>query len=173
MIARDSGGRIHNELHAMVPEGSHAVPPLLSVHIFDPATRISYMMNPFTRIASQRVIPPPVNYQVGRNAQTEDLGTTTLNGMQTRGTRISRIIPAQFSGTGKQVTITDEFWYSDDLHMNLLETHTDVRGGTQNVSILSIKRDEPSPALFEVPAGYKVVDMTPPPDAPAAQSGPR
>lgn len=171
-IARDSGGRIRNERHAMMPEGFRGMPPLEGVHVFDPATRISYMMNPFTRIARERVIPPPVNYAPGRDTKSVDLGTTTLNGIQTRGTRINRTVPAQFSGTGKAVTVTDEFWYSEELHMNLLETHTDVRGGVQTVSILSIKREEPSAALFEVPAGYKVVDMTPPADAPAAQSSP-
>lgn len=172
LIARDSGGRIRNERHAMMPEGFKGLPPLEGVHVFDPATRISTMMNPFTRIARERVIPPPVNYAPGPNTKTVDLGTTTLNGMQTKGTRISRTTPAQFSGTGKSVAVTDEFWYSDELHMNLLETHTDVRGGVQTVSILSIKREEPPATLFEVPAGYKVVDMTPPADAPAAQASP-
>jgi hypothetical protein len=49
-----------------------------------------------------------------------------------------------------------------------MEEHTDVRGGRQTVAILSIKRDEPEPALFEVPAGYRIVDMTPPQIAPIA-----
>ena len=173
LIARDTNGRIRNERHALMPEGSQGTPPLLSAHIFDPATRISTVMNPFTRIAQQRVIPVPVNHAAGPNAVAEDLGTATLNGMPTHGTRITRTIRGRSSGTGKPVTITDEFWYSDELHMNLLETHTDPRGGTQTVSILSIQREEPSPTLFEIPPGYKVVDLTPPPDAPAAQFAPR
>ncbi len=173
LIARDTNGRIRNERHALVPEGSQGMPPLLSVHVFDPTTRISTVMNPFTHIAQQRVIPLPVNHAAGPNAVAEDLGTTTLNGMPTHGTRIIHTIRGRSSGTGKPVTITDEFWYSDELHMNLLETHTDVRGGTQTVSILSIQREEPSPTLFEIPAGYKVVDLTPPPDSPAAQVAPR
>ncbi len=37
-------------------------------------------------------------------------------------------------------------------------------------AILSIKRDEPASSLFEVPAGYKIVDMTPPQNAPVASS---
>jgi hypothetical protein len=88
--------------------------------------------------------------------------------MQAKGTRITRTIPGQVSGTGKPVTMVDEIWYSEDLHMNLLERHTDVRGGTQTLAILSIERKEPPAALFEVPAGYKTVDMTPPANAPIA-----
>jgi len=160
LIARDSRGRIRNERHALVPEGFHGMPPLLGVHIFDPATRISYMYNPATMIARQQLVPPPPSQHADPNSV--DLGYQTLNGLQAKGSHITRVIPAEASGTGKPVTITDEVWYSEDLHMNLLEEHTDLRGGKQSVAILSIDRKEPSPSLFDVPAGYKIVDLTPP-----------
>jgi hypothetical protein len=165
LIARDSRGRIRNERHALVPEEFHGMPPLVGVHIFDPATRISYMYNPATMVARERIIPPPPQRQANPNGV--DLGYQTLNGLQARGSRITRVIPAEASGTGKPVTITDETWYSEDLHMNLLEEHADPRGGKQSLAILSIERTEPSPSLFDVPAGYKIVDLTPP--AAAAQ----
>lgn len=168
LIARDSQGRIRNERHMLMPEGTTGMPPLISVHVFDPATRISYMYNPATMLARKQLVPPP--RPNGANAgTTQDLGYNTLNGMQAKGTRTTRVVPAQVSGTGKPVTVTDEVWYSEDLHMNLLEEHTDARGGKQSVAILSIQRDEPAPSLFEVPAGYKIVDMTPPSNAPIAQ----
>jgi hypothetical protein len=91
----------------------------------------------------------------------------TLNGMQAKGTLTTHTIPAQSSGTGKEVKITDEVYYSEDLHMNLYELHTDVRGGQQTVAILSIKTQEPDPALFELPPGYKIVDATLPENSPA------
>ena len=169
LIARDSRGRIRNERHALMPETFKGMPPLVGAHIFDPATRISYLMNPMTMIAREQLVPVPRDASNTGGGKSEDLGFTTLNGMQAKGTRISREVPAPFSGTGKTVTVTDEIWYSEDLHLNLLEEHTDVRGGKQTVAILSIKRDEPSPALFEVPAGYKIVDLTPPSNAPVAR----
>ncbi len=171
-IARDSRGRIRNERHMLMPAGTQGMPPLISVHVFDPGTRISYTFNPATRMAREQSVPSPSAEPGLNNGKIEDLGYTTLNGLQAKGTRITRIVPAEVSGTGRPVTVTDEIWYSEDLHMNLMEEHTDVRGGKQTVAILSIKRDEPSPALFEVPAGYKVVDMTPPRDAPVASQGP-
>jgi hypothetical protein len=170
MIARDSRGRIRNERHMLVPEGTEGVPPLVAVHVFDPATRISYIYNPATMIAREQHIPPPRLDNATRGL-TQDLGYTTLNGMQAKGTRITRVVPGETSGTGKPVTVTDEVWYSEELHMNLMEEHTDVRGGKQSVAILSIHRDEPAASLFEVPAGYKIVDMTPPPSAPVATAG--
>lgn len=168
-IARDSAGRIRNERHAMVPESFKGTPPLMMVHTFDPATRISHIFNPATMIDREQVVPPPRQHIGLPNERTEDLGYTTLNGMQAKGSRVTRTLPAQGSGTGKPVEIVDEIWYSEDLHMNLLERHTDVRGGVQTVAILSIKREEPAVSLFEVPEGYKTVDMTPPPNAPIAR----
>ncbi len=170
LIARDSRGRIRNERHMLMPAGTEGMPPLIAVHVFDPATRISYIFNPATRIAREQHIPPPRTGMVPDGSKTEDLGYTTLNGMQAKGTRTTRTIPAAVSGTGKPVTVSDEVWYSEDLHMNLMEEHIDIRGGKQTVAILSIKREEPQPALFEVPSGYKIVDMTPPADAPVASS---
>jgi hypothetical protein len=166
-IARDSRGRVRNERHMLVPAGTQGPPPLISVLVFDPATRISYIFNPATMLAREQHIPPP-RTQVTTGGNSQDLGVTTLNGMQARGTRVTREVPAPASGTGKTVTVTDEIWYSEELHMNLMEEHTDVRGGKQTVAILSIKRDEPPPSLFEVPTGYKIVDMTPPAGAPIA-----
>jgi hypothetical protein len=139
--------------------------------VFDPATRISSIFNPATMIARQQLVPAPASEPGFNNGKIQDLGFSTLNGMQAKGTRITRTVPSPVSGTGKPVTVTDEVWYSEDLHMNLMEEHTDVRGGQQTVAILSIKRDEPAPALFEVPAGYRIVDMTPPQNAPIAAQG--
>ncbi len=75
---------------------------------------------------------------------------------------MTHIIKAEASGTGKQVEVTDEYWYSEDLHLNLLVHHIDPRTGDQSVAISGIKRDEPASSLFEVPEGFKVVDVTPP-----------
>ncbi len=110
-IARDSTGRIRNERHMMVPESFNAKPPLLFVHTFDPATRISHIYNPATMIDREQVVPAPRQSVNVNNEGGEDLGTTTLNGMQAKGTKVTRTVPAQFSGTGKEVKIVDEIWY--------------------------------------------------------------
>jgi len=167
LIARDSRGRIRNETHAWIPEGWQGPTPLLGAHIYDPQTRISYLLNPTTLVARKRLVAQPQNQVAPPDA--EDLGYQILNGMQAKGTRVTRTVSAQFSGTGKEVKITDEFWYSEELHMNLLERHTDVRGGQQTVAILSIKSEEPPASLFEVPQGYKIADLTPPENSPAAK----
>jgi hypothetical protein len=174
LIGRDSLGRIHNERRRMFSESFHGSPPLLEVHLFDPQTRVSAFYDPATRIARQRVLPEPSretspagppNPQV----KLEDLGTTTLDGLDARGTRRTFTVPARLSGTGAPVEVTDEYWYSEDLHINILMRRTDPRYGVQTVAVMDVKREEPAPAFFEVPPGYKTVDVTPPPGAPAVR----
>lgn len=77
------------------------------------------------------------------------------------GTRVSRTVPAATSGTGKAVIVTDEYWYSDELHLNMLVKHDNPRTGQQTVTVTRLARTEPDEATFRVPAGYKIVDETP------------
>jgi hypothetical protein len=170
LIARDASGRIHNERRALLAAGFNGMPPLISVHLFDPATRVNDFYNPMTLICTERTLPPlPDAARATNDPNAENLGVKTVSGLEATGTRVTRKIRAQFSGTGQALEITDETWYSEDLHMNLLEQHTDPRSGVQTVTLMSIQRVEPDAALFTVPAGYKIVDMTPPAEAPVAQ----
>jgi hypothetical protein len=45
----------------------------------------------------------------------------------------------------------------------LIVKHDDPRTGEQIVAVTHIDRHEPPRERFEVPAGYKIVDETPPP----------
>jgi hypothetical protein len=103
----------------------------------------------------------------------EDLGLSTIENIDVKGTRRTVTIPAQASGTGADLTIVDEYWYSEDLHVNLVLRHNDPRTGDQTVALADLKREEPSPEFFEVPEGYKVVDLTPHESAPAGRGGNR
>jgi hypothetical protein len=167
LVARDSNGRIHNERHALVPDTFAETPPLISTHIFDPATRISVFLNPSTLIARRLFVLPPRQDRAGQHEQKDDLGYTTLNGLPARGTRITRIIYVTTKdGTREPHTVMREFWYSDDLQMNILERFSNGLGGEISLALLPIHREEPPPSLFEVPSGYKLVDVTPPANAP-------
>lgn len=164
MIARDSVGRIHNERRQLVSESFHGTPRILSVHIFDPQTRMSTFYNPTTQVAQERLLPAsPLETRPSEpGTKPEDLGTSNLNGVEAKGLRYTRTISAAKSGTGKDVVVTDEYWYSDELHINLMVRHTDPRSGTQTVALTSINRQEPDAAMFQVPTGFKTVDVTPP-----------
>jgi hypothetical protein len=131
----------------------------LGAHIYDPQTKISYLLNPMTMVARKQIVTRPRNQETPPDA--EDLGYQVLNGMQAKGTRVTRTVTAQFSGTGKEVKVEDEFWYSEELELNLLVRHSDPRAGVDTVGLSNLKREEPAAGMFQIPAGYRVVNVTP------------
>src|SRR5580704_17874230 len=129
-IARDSQGRIYNERRAMVPETSNATPGILSMHIFDPTTKLNTFMDPETHLARQSVFERPAPavglVPVSRPGfQVQDLGTESMENVVVHGTKTSRTISGNATGTGKPMTVTDETWYSEELHLNMLVKHND------------------------------------------------
>jgi hypothetical protein len=171
LIGRDSRGRTHGEMRSRVPESSREMPPLSEVHIYDPQTRVGTIWYPATHIAVRRKQPGTpttanVAYTPNPLVKVEDLGTTTIDHIDAKGTRRTVIIPAEANNTGAPIAVVDEYWYSEDLHVNLLLLHNDPRTGLQTVALTDIKREEPPQPFFEVPADYKIVDLTPPQGAP-------
>ncbi len=168
-IARDSAGRIYNERRRLVPPSFTGTPQLTRFHIYDPETRLNTFLDPATHLAHQSVFAKPVAAQMlastaqatSRSVQGEDLGSDVMENIAVHGTRTSRTISAQSSGTGKPVVIIDEYWYSDELHLNMLVKHDDPRTGQQTVTVTHVTRAEPSETLFQIPSGYRVVDETP------------
>jgi hypothetical protein len=164
-IARDSAGRIYNERRTLVPSSFNGTPQVVSIHLYDPQNRLSTFMDPFTHIARESVLPKqevdPSRQVTSSPAQGQDLGSDTMENVEVHGTRKSKTIPAQFSGTGQAIVVTDEYWYSEDLHLNMLVKHNDPRTGEQTVTVTHVSRAEPDQAMFQVPSGYKIVDETP------------
>lgn len=93
----------------------------------------------------------------------EDLGSAALDGIEVHGYRRTSTLGADSTGTGKPVVVVDEYWYSEELRINLLSKHSDPRTGNLAITVTNLNRTEPDPNLFEIPQGYKVVDLTPEP----------
>jgi hypothetical protein len=169
-IARDGHGRIFNERRPMVPASETATPPILSIHIYDPQTRTNTFIDPQNRIAWQNTLnrppsslPPEVGSipLVGSSppspyVKEEDLGTRKMEGVDVHGLRETQTIPAEANG-GKELTIVDEYWYSEDLRLNMLTIHKDPRTGEQTTTVTQVNRGEPDAAIFEIPSDYKVI----------------
>jgi hypothetical protein len=168
-IHRDSQGRIYNESRNSVPASSTETPQVMSIHLYDPQTRISTMLYPGNRtFTAGRVprppstVPPALFYAspTGNSlppsefAKEEDLGNKELSGLSVHGVRETQIIPADKSETGKEIVITDEYWYSNDLSINMVVKHSDPRSGAVSMTVTQVTRTEPDPALFQVPEGY-------------------
>jgi hypothetical protein len=174
MIARDSRGRIRNETRVLVPAASPIVPRLVRVHLYDPQTRLSTMLDPLDRTFwSVPVNRPPAteppallyaspagsNLPPSQFTKEEDLGVRRMSGLEVHGVRETQTIPADASGTGSEVVVTDEYWYSDDLRINMWIKHNDPRIGIRSVEmkVTEVQFNEPDAGLFQVPEGYKPV----------------
>ncbi|HZQ17626.1 MAG TPA: hypothetical protein VFA90_02810 [Terriglobales bacterium] len=174
-VARDSLGRVHNEMRTFVPILSSETPQLLRIHLYDPHTRISTNIDvpkrtfwtttlnhpPATEPPSIRFAAPDGNAPANDFTQQEDLGIRDFEGVAAHGMRQTQIVAV--SG-GKEVQLVDEYWYSQDLRVNLMVKHVDPRKGTITMTVTQISRTEPDPTAFDVPEGY-----TQPGPHPAAQ----
>jgi hypothetical protein len=86
----------------------------------------------------------------------EDLGTQSISGGSAHGVREIQTIPAASSNTGKEIVLTDEYWYSEDLHMNVVIKHDDPRTGRVSMTLTQVTRMEPDPSIFQIPDDYKM-----------------
>lgn len=177
-IARASSGIIYNERRRLVPTGFQGTPRLLSAHIYDPSNRQSIFVDPSLHLARamtlrapertpSEALPPQQQPKLPGITET-DLGTQSLSGLDLHGIRKQRTIPAEMSGTGKPVVITDDYWYSPDLAIYMTIRHDDPRTGEQLIVVTDVDRHDPPNQTFVVPPEYKLVDETTP-DSPRAR----
>jgi hypothetical protein len=166
-IHRDSRGRIYNESRRLLPASSTDTPQVVRILLYDPQTRISTVLFPQTRTFSSgtvnrppETVPPsllqasPTSLPQNEFTKEEDLGIHEMEGLPVHGVREIQTIPAQSSGTGKEIVITDEYWYSADLRINMVIKHNDQRTGAVTMTVTHVSRLEPEPALLEIPEGY-------------------
>ena len=84
----------------------------------------------------------------------ESLGSQVVNGVMADGTRVTTTIPAGDFGNDRPITSVTESWYSPELHLTVIYKRTDPREGDVTTQYMGIKRVEPDPSVFQVPAGY-------------------
>jgi hypothetical protein len=173
-IARGSNGQIYNETRALLPADATNTPPITGILLYDPQTRTNAFINPQEKTAwvgtvgrPPATVPPDLyaaptgnSLPVSQFTKEEELGTRTMEGVPVHGVRETQMIPAAQNGSGKEVTITDEYWYSDDLRLNLIVKHDEPRFGSVTMTVTQVTRSEPNASIFEVPAGYKLIGPT-------------
>jgi len=86
----------------------------------------------------------------------EDLGQQVIEGVTAKGTRTTSVIAAGTIGNELPITVTSEEWTSVDLKVLVMTKHNDPRSGETTYRLTGITRGEPSPSLFDPPAGVIV-----------------
>jgi hypothetical protein len=182
-IARDSAGRIYQERWALIPKGDPRVKAVLTViQIEDPNEHTLYNCFIITKTntcelltysASASSVYKPLSPKSGPLPEDqgvalhEDLGTKFIFDVQTEGTHDTVTYNPGAFGNDRKLTVEKEFWYSAQLGISLSSIRTDPQIGKQTFTVTSLNVSEPDPALFELPAGFKIVDhrQTAPPQA--------
>jgi hypothetical protein len=171
-VARDAQGRVYNVFRQLVPVVTATEPPIIRIHMYDPQTRSFTYLYPqsktymtgtvnhpaATEPADSAASPAGNSIPLSQFTKQEDLGTQTIDGVAAHGVRERQTIPATNSNSGHELLLTDEYWYSDDLHMNVRIDHRDPRTGSVTMTLTNVKRADPDPSLFQVPDGYKSME---------------
>ena len=112
--------------------------------------------------------PPPMLAETKRlagdeqtEANTESLGSQTMEGVAAIGVRTTRTIPAGQVGNDRPISIVTEVWTSTDLKTIVSSKRNDPRMGEQTFRLTNIVLAEPDPSLFAVPSDFKIIDGGP------------
>jgi hypothetical protein len=170
-IARDSQGRVYRENHHFAPASSHDPGPLEAIHLYDPVSRTKLLCDGRTHRCNLLDYEPQTffdltpegTYNNGTSTlKREQLGTDLIEGIPVLHTLETTTVATQAIGNDRPYVSSREFWYCDELETNLGVTRTDPIQGKQVVRLFQIDRGEPDPHLWDVPIGFKVVDMRAP-----------
>ena len=177
---RDSEGRTRSEM-GTTKDGQFAVQ---NVSLMDPVsnTMATLFVNGKTAIVTHLKMPqppsPPTPEQQARAAEArarleayrkehpamptgdEELQPETIAGVYATGRRHTMTIPAGREGNDRDIHVVEETWMSPDLKIRMRSTTDDPRMGKITVEVTELERNEPDPALFQIPADYKVTERT-------------
>ena len=178
-VARDGNGRVFQERRSFVPAGRQGEPGLMEIEISDPVSRQLYICRPEPHVCDLRPFHAPAFNSPLRpqgvvketpSGNIENLGTQSIEGLEVTGERETTIIQSNAMGNNRPLVTKREFWYSPLLGVNLVSKRDDPRFGTENFEVTHISIGEPDAKLFELPAGYTVVNLAKPSEVPAART---
>lgn len=180
-LARDGKGRVRREQSIGKIGGLQMEGPTL-VFIYDPVAQAEYTLDPAThtaRAGKLQMISVPhaensaqdglaprgarehISPTGKRSVVTESLGSQVIEGLEVEGTRRTVTFPAGVLGNEQPFSVSMETWFSPVLHADVLRKRMDPRLGETVYRLTEIRREEPDPSMFQVPAGYKTVPASP------------
>jgi len=183
--ARDGAGRTMSEVSQGCWRNENGVPqPGLMVTVYDRAakTMMAWQVNmpsadKVVRVSHASPTPPKplapeelsarekllhVQQPQPSEFKKEDLGMRMIAGVEAHGSRTTRTIPPGEEGNEIALVTMNEEWSSKELGLVLLGITDDPRHGRTTYEVEELTVGEPDASLFAPPAGYKVVDLSPP-----------
>jgi hypothetical protein len=166
-VVRDGQGRIYRERRHFAPQGTDPEKTLYQFYILDPTTSSQTdctiathqcVIHAYHPQLSIRLMPPGPFDQGKQMLVRDSLGEHSIGDLNAIGTRETITVSPGTFGNDRPLTLTREFWYSPDLKTNLAVTRSDPRLGTFDIHLDVQSRNEPSPDIFAIPAGYTLHD---------------
>ena len=167
--ARDSSGRILEEVETDLPATAHRSPIHLVVEsLSDPTARTVLTWTSLSRTATLTHLPPKPIFESHPKPSPDEgalpLGHRMIQGLLCAGYKVQKTLPAGTMGNESPIVTSHEWWIDDDLHVKALEIFDDPQHGERTNELVSIKRGEPDATRFHLPSGYTVKET----NAPAA-----
>ena len=176
---RDTAGRIRYESTNITDPDKHAQENLTLIEIYDPVARFSYTIMPARGTAWRSNLDAPAptigeqaphvstrdpaftqsGQEPGSKTVVENLGARRMQGTLVTGTKTTATIPIGAQDNDRELTVVTESWFSTDLGFALLRKTIDLRTNDSEMRVTSLTRSEPDPTLFQVPAGYTIIDQ--------------
>ncbi len=187
-VYRDSAGRMRRERSAFGTPTPGLKPPasFAIVEVDDPIAGFRYLFDAVNQVAHRmplqvqpmpnrpQTAPPPrasvpttlestTKMSDGTVRTFQSLGTQVIAGVTAQGTRNTTTYPAgSYMGNDRPVTTVSENWVHPETRAMLLSKMSSPIGGDSTMTMEDFSTNEPDPALFEPPPGYKIVDETGP-----------
>lgn len=182
VVARDMDGRIFQERRTFSPvpdDGKHQSVAYMNVYS-DPTTHTLYNCSIFQKVCHLVSYHEPVNLPDRREGlqpdgtsylTRENLGVDTFEGLEVQRSRETYTFFSQTIGNTKTILRTVDYWYSPELGVNVQVKRHDPRDGDQTLWLTNISQTAATPDVFEVPAGYRIIDDRVPSVAGQAREG--
>ena len=162
MFYRDASGRMRNDSNKRA-------------QIYDPVAGYSYTLELDKKTYEKTPRGNQGNYSMAvvgslivsgsddGPAATATTGVTLpsqmVNGVYCRGSRITTVIPAGTFGNDRDIKVTNERWYSDDLKALIKTVNNDPRFGVSTYELTNIVQAPPDPTLFMLPTDFSNVQV--------------
>ncbi len=93
----------------------------------------------------------------------EKIDPQVMHGLETEGTKATRVVKAGMDGNDRDLVTTIQSWYSSKLHIPMYTITDDWKTGLRKFEVVDLSLAEPDPAIFHVPEGYSVRPSEPSP----------
>jgi hypothetical protein len=175
-IFRDVRGRTRVD-QDLNPVGEPPNPQLVTIAIYDPAHKTIVDLFPDAKTAIKSLLEAPKTHRQQPCAplppieprflakqlpsgppefHLDELAPDFIDGMKLRHGRQTIKYPAHSFGNKSAYSIVTDFWYSQKWQVFVRVKQTGPGKTSHIVSLRDLRRDEPDPALFLIPDGYKI-----------------